>query len=203
MRYFIAIIASSLLVINSVSCKQSTGSETKNAAGEKSRESESARKTEAAEKAEPQAASETSEKDWAEDLFGKQLVKRDKTQVPVSELDDDKKIGLYFSAHWCPPCRAFTPVLVKVYNKLKEDGKPFEIVLIDLDQTEEAMFNYMDGEKMEWLAAPFDAPRQEIAQQFGVRGIPSLIILDADGKVIARNGRGDVSSQGADAYEQW
>ena len=32
---------------------------------------------------------------------------------------DDKYLMLYFSAHWCPPCKAFTPELVKVYNKVR------------------------------------------------------------------------------------
>ena len=34
-------------------------------------------------------------------------------------LKDFDFIGLYFSAHWCPPCRGFTPVLADTYNKIK------------------------------------------------------------------------------------
>ena len=35
-------------------------------------------------------------------------------------------LGLYFSAHWCPPCKAFTPKLVETYNKVKAAGKQLE-----------------------------------------------------------------------------
>ena len=32
---------------------------------------------------------------------------------------EGKVIGIYFSAHWCPPCRGFTPKLVEWYGKVK------------------------------------------------------------------------------------
>merc|ERR1711871_796533 len=41
-----------------------------------------------------------------------------------TKLGDISKpyVGLYFSAHWCPPCRGFTPELAKRYTKLNENG---------------------------------------------------------------------------------
>merc|ERR1712110_541325 len=33
-----------------------------------------------------------------------------------------KTLGIYFSAHWCPPCRGFTPTLAKHYKAYKEKG---------------------------------------------------------------------------------
>ena len=38
-----------------------------------------------------------------------------------------QKIGLYFSGHWCPPCRAFTPQLISTYNTLRNKGHDFEV----------------------------------------------------------------------------
>jgi nucleoredoxin len=39
-----------------------------------------------------------------------------------------KVTGIYFSAHWCPPCRAFTPHLIDFYKRFKGTSQEFEIV---------------------------------------------------------------------------
>jgi nucleoredoxin len=69
------------------------------------------------------------------------VIKHGGAQVPVAELVG-KTVALYFSAHWCGPCRGFTPELVKVYNELKEGGKAFEIVFISSDQDQETFDGY-------------------------------------------------------------
>jgi nucleoredoxin len=49
-------------------------------------------------------------------------------------------IGLYFSASWCGPCKAFTPKLAACYKALKERGAPFEIVFISSDKVGRSLF---------------------------------------------------------------
>ena len=49
-------------------------------------------------------------------LFGEQLVSGTET-VKTAEVLDGKVVGIYFSAHWCPPCRGFTPKLAEWYTK--------------------------------------------------------------------------------------
>jgi len=34
---------------------------------------------------------------------------------------------VYFSAHWCPPCRQFTPQLARFYQQAKQAGRKFEV----------------------------------------------------------------------------
>ena len=50
-------------------------------------------------------------------LGGQQLLRKDGAVVQADEALTDKKIiAFYFSAHWCPPCRLFTPVLAEFYS---------------------------------------------------------------------------------------
>src|SRR4051812_23397224 len=92
----------------------------------------------------------------------------------------------------CGPCRSFTPVLRQLYSdKLKSQG--VEIVFVSSDQDDSSFRNYYSD--MPWLALPFDArdTKEDLSSQFGIEGIPSLIVLDAKtGKVISKDGRRDV-----------
>ena len=67
--------------------------------------------------------------------------------------------GVYASAHWCGPCRQFTPVLSQFYTRLKALGKSFEIVFASADNDEASMQSYLS--EMPWLAIPYDADERE------------------------------------------
>mmetsp|Transcript_30210 Transcript_30210/g.39814 ORF Transcript_30210/g.39814 Transcript_30210/m.39814 type:complete len:420 (-) Transcript_30210:151-1410(-) len=130
-----------------------------------------------------------------EELLGASLAKKvggTVESIDTSAALDGKVVGLYFSAHWCPPCRGFTPKLAELYDTYLNNGKNFEIVFISSDKTQEAFDDYF--KEMPWLALPFeDRDRKSaLSTKFKVRGIPSLIILDEDSSVITTDGRGSV-----------
>ena len=57
---------------------------------------------------------------------------------------------------------------------------------------------------MPWLAIPYNSPfRKQLKDEYKVAGIPMLIILNQNGKVISKDGRGDVYSKGVNAYDYW
>ncbi|KAJ8312501.1 hypothetical protein KUTeg_009874, partial [Tegillarca granosa] len=130
--------------------------------------------------------------------LGEKVIRKDGTEVEVRSLfGPGRVLGVYFSAHWCPPCRQFTPELAKFYDrfKSKDEGKNFEIVFLSSDRSEKDFKEYFN--EMPWLALPFDnrEGKNKLSKKFKVSGIPSLIILDGEtGEVITANGRGKVSS---------
>jgi peroxiredoxin len=101
-----------------------------------------------------------------------------------------------FWASWCGPCRAENPNVVKVFNKYKD--KNFHIIGVSLDRP---------GAKEKWLKAIHDDALawtqvsdlkfwdNEVAKQYGIRAIPQNFLLDPEGKIIAKNLRGDELDQ--------
>ena len=57
---------------------------------------------------------------------------------------------------------------------------------------------------MPWIAIPYGDPRvNELKKKFNVTGIPTLVILNSEGKVITDEAYGDVATIGPKAYENW
>jgi len=137
-----------------------------------------------------------------EEVMPKTLVRNDGSEVEYASLAN-KTIGIYFSAHWCPPCKMFTPELVKTYNKLQAAGKPFEVIFASSDRDEGAFKEYFS--EMPWLALPYSdrAAKEKLSKVFGVSGIPSFHIIDHDGTVINDNGRGAVGGDPEGAEFPW
>jgi nucleoredoxin len=101
-------------------------------------------------------------------------------------FEKKKLIGLYFSAHWCPPCRKFTPELVAFYNKNAATHPEFEIVFVSSDKSAVAMEGYMRDMQMPWSAVSFDKIRgKEGLRKYAGSGIPCLVVVDANGKVLS------------------
>ena len=83
-----------------------------------------------------------------EELFPPKL--ENSTGYPVlRDTLKGKIIGIYFSASWCPPCRGFTPKLVKFRDNNKSN---FEVVLVSSDRGESAQRDYMASYNMKWAA---------------------------------------------------
>ncbi|XP_076307357.1 nucleoredoxin-like protein 2 [Tachypleus tridentatus] len=136
---------------------------------------------------------------------GQKLFKKDRSEVDADEILGDKEIiGFYFSAHWCPPCRGFTPILTEVYGELKNENVPFEVVFVSSDQSEDDMFSYMEESHGDWLAVQFDSDvSNKLSEKFSVDGIPTFIILKKDGAVITESGVEEVTEKGAEAFKEW
>ncbi|XP_048514023.1 nucleoredoxin-like [Athalia rosae] len=100
--------------------------------------------------------------------------------------------GVYFSAHWCPPCKAFTPQLVDTYQRIRERGHNFEVIFVSSDRSEESYNTYT--ETMPWLRIPFsqEERRRKLAHALDVQAIPTLVILDPRDNIITLEGRAEL-----------
>jgi thiol-disulfide isomerase/thioredoxin len=101
-------------------------------------------------------------------------------------LASKKLIAVYFSAHWCGPCRKFTPQLVDYYNRVAPEHPEFEIVFYSRDRSAADFETYMRETGMPWPAIDFSKlkDKQALAKEAGP-GIPSLVLFDSSGNLIS------------------
>ncbi|XP_037083752.1 nucleoredoxin-like [Pollicipes pollicipes] len=101
--------------------------------------------------------------------------------------------ALYFAANWCPPCKAFTPELREMAGRICSRGLKFEVILVSSDRTAESFEQHRGAAP--WLAVPYAQAgrRRELAERFGVQGIPSLLVLDQHDRLVCRNARAHVA----------
>ena len=110
---------------------------------------------------------------------------------PVSTLFIIQDFVLYyFSAHWCPPCRQFTPMLSDFYGEVSDD---IEIVFVSSDRSPEDMVSYMNESHGDWYGVEHNSPlANDLEQKYGVQGIPMLVVVKKDGTLVTKDGRSHV-----------
>lgn len=95
-----------------------------------------------------------------------------------------------FWASWCGPCRAEMPEVVKTYAAFKDKG--FEIVGVSLDRDAAAWKKAVADLKINWpQMSDLKAWKCEGAQLYGISSIPSTVLIDKNGIIIAKNLRGE------------
>jgi nucleoredoxin len=130
------------------------------------------------------------------DALGNEFITKDGSKITADALKG-KTVGLYFSAHWCPPCRGFTPVLKQFYTDLKAKDPNFEIIFVSSDKTDGEMLSYFKDAHGDYLALPHEnrAAKDGLSKLCEVEGIPSFAIVDFDsGKIVNTNARGRVQA---------
>jgi len=132
-------------------------------------------------------------------VFEGKVKNQEGVECDVKTLVDNASLVLvYFSAEWCPPCKAFTPKLKEFYNLVKSEG--VVILFSSCDRTEKDMNDYFHGHHGTYHCIPFDSPLKETLQDnCQVQGIPSLCVVDKDGKRKYQGARSDVENSYKDA----
>ena len=102
-----------------------------------------------------------------------------------------KVVLVDFWATWCGPCIQELPNVKAMYEKYNKKG--FDVVGISLDNNREKLDTFLKNEQIPWVTL-FQEPggwENEIANYYGVMAIPTVILVNKEGKVITLNARGE------------
>ena len=102
----------------------------------------------------------------------------------------DKYVLVDFWASWCGPCRREMPNLVEAYKKYADKG--FEIVGVSFDDNKEAWAKGVEELGITWpQMSDLKGWKCLAGEVYGIRSIPSTLLIDKEGKIVAKNLRGN------------
>lgn len=106
--------------------------------------------------------------------------------LPVSSLIGKDYLLIDFWASWCGPCRRENPHLVEVYNDFHDKG--FEILGVSFDTSKEKWIKGIEDDRLEWpQVSDLLGWGSAAGRLYGIRSIPSNVLIDRDGYIIKRN----------------
>lgn len=119
------------------------------------------------------------------------LADRDGNEVALSSLvGEGKYVLLDFWASWCGPCMMEVPYLVETYAAYHEKG--LEIYGVSLDRNADDWKEALEANEMTWVNVMASGEAgQQVQENYAIQSIPSNFLIGPDGKIIARNLRGD------------
>ncbi|GGM96728.1 thiol:disulfide interchange protein [Dyadobacter beijingensis] len=107
-----------------------------------------------------------------------------------------KYVLVDFWASWCGPCRAENPNLIKAYERYK--GKNFTVLGISLDRqaARTAWLNAIRKDGLPWTQlSDLKGWDNQVGKMYGVEAVPKNFLIDPDGRIVAKDLRGEMLNE--------
>jgi thiol-disulfide isomerase/thioredoxin len=101
-----------------------------------------------------------------------------------------KVVLIDFWASWCGPCRKDNPNVVRIYHNFKDKG--FDIFGVSLDRDKNSWITAISTDKLDWVhVSDLKYWQSEVIGLYGFNAIPYTILIDREGKIMAKGLRGE------------
>lgn len=119
------------------------------------------------------------------------FIQNDTADKPVALTDfRGKYVLIDFWASWCGPCREENPALIAAWQKYKD--KNFTVLSISLDNKKDLWLQAIQKDQLTWThVSDLKSWDNAIARQYGIGSVPANLLLDPEGRIIAKNLRGE------------